>query len=80
MVGLLGKERVRSVTTKALINADGQKIARITVVYGAGYELSVSEMDSILDKLWPDDGASANEPIPIIDFQEESEIDHIAAE
>lgn len=77
--GLLGDSRVRSVEAAIAINEDDQDIARIRVVYDKRTGITVAEMDKVFDALWPGDGESVR-PFPIIDFQEDSEIEPVAAE
>lgn len=79
VISLLGQERVRKVSTATMENADGQKIARVTIVYSATDGLGVEDMDRVLDALWPSDEPD-NAPFPIIDFQEDTDVGPIAAE
>lgn len=76
--GLLSS-RVQLVEAEIAINEDNQDIARITIVYDNSDGITVAEMDSVFDALWPGDGESVR-PFPIIDFQADSDFEPVAAE
>lgn len=71
--------RVRSVASEQKINDDGAAIVRVRIVYDASRGLSVEEMESTADEIWQGmtvEGA----PFPVIDFQEDTDLDSVAAE
>lgn len=72
----LGKERVRSVLTELIVNRDDEDIVRITIVYDASRKISEEEANKLLDALW----TSPEQPFPVIDFQEDTDIEPVAAE
>ncbi len=73
---ILGEERVRSVKTESIVNFDNESIVRISIVYDAGTAITEDEMTKLLDALWTD----ATQPFPVIDFQEDTDIEPVAAE
>ncbi|WP_300056507.1 hypothetical protein [uncultured Roseobacter sp.] len=79
VVDVLGMDRVCSVNARLMKNEDGQSIVRVNVVYLTSRGLKISEMDEIYEALWPDDD-NESAALPIIDFQEDTDLEPIAAE
>ena len=75
----LGSSRVRSVTSEEKDNDDGAPIIRVRIVYDASKGVSVAEMEQIADAIWQD-GAAEDAPFPVIDFQEDTDRESVAAE
>lgn len=75
----LGTQRVRSVASEEKINDDGAAVIRVLIVYDASKGLSVEEMESVVDAVWLG-RASDESPFPVIDFQEDTDLESVAAE
>ncbi len=75
----LGSDRVISVESRLLDNDDGNPVIRIKVIYTSEDSLTVDEMEQVLDAIWLTD-RSAEAPFPVVDFQEDTDEKHIAAE
>lgn len=77
--GQLGRERIKSVESRRVENDNAVPIIRIKIVYSTEHGLSVDEMGQVLDAIWPED-ASDTAPFPVIDFQEDTDIERVPAE
>lgn len=79
VIDTLGEARTKSVAVRLFINADGEEVTLVKVVYDALEGLSIEEMNLVHENIWSEEGPSIA-PFPVIDFQEDSDLSGIAAE
>ncbi|MEO1324770.1 MAG: hypothetical protein AAFV59_17390 [Pseudomonadota bacterium] len=76
---VIGEDRVSSVHYEKDANEDEFLIARIRIVYFPNTNVSVEQMEEILESIW-NLSSGVDDPFPIVDFTEEENGGRVAAE